>query len=72
MGEDNIYVEKRKTDLDNLFKKLTETSSSSPTNNSKSDIPWKIVIPVALLAILVSALVVVMVRKRKQNEIDID
>jgi len=39
LGEDNIYVEKRKTDLDNLFKKLTETSSSSPTNNSKSDIP---------------------------------
>lgn len=67
LGEDNIYVEKRKTDLNNLFKKLTETSSSSPTDSPKP-FPWVIIIPVALLVILILALVIVTVRKRKENE----
>jgi len=38
LEEDNIYVERRKDDIQKLLAKLTETSSST-TKNPKSDFP---------------------------------
>lgn len=64
LKEDNIYMEKRKTDINNLLKK-SENGSSDTTNNPSPGIPWKIILPIALVVVGVIISVVLVARRRK-------
>ena len=64
LKEDNIHVEKQKSSIQNLIKKIGSSPRDSTTGFL---IPWKIVIPATIVLVGVIIAVTLIIRKRKNN-----
>ncbi|CFW92880.1 protein of unknown function [endosymbiont DhMRE of Dentiscutata heterogama] len=64
INADNVFYESKKSEVRSLLSKLDNYKQQK--NNSLEKFPWKVVVPVSLLAVMLIIIALVVIRKRKR------